>query len=88
MFYCHFLCGSPEKVMVSLKILSPPMEYFLYSGVMGFDENDHLNIMQKITPGLKFLLLFMPRGRVRGMGGIGKHENGNMSVSLNLKAAD
>lgn len=30
----------------------------------------------------------MPRGRVRGMGGLGKHENGNMSVSLNLKVAD
>lgn len=30
----------------------------------------------------------MPRGRVRGTGGLGKRENGNMSVSLNLKVAD
>lgn len=34
------------------------------------------------------LLPRMPCGRVRGTGSLGKHENGNMSVSLNLKVAD
>lgn len=34
------------------------------------------------------LLPCMPCGRVRGMGSLGKRENGSMCVSLNLKVVD
>lgn len=50
---------------------------------MSFKHNAKNNIGAKMT-----LLPCVLCGIARGMGSFGKHENGNMSVSLNLKVVD
>lgn len=90
MFCCHFFMWQPRE---SRGITNDTVTSY---GMLSLFKNNGLrlkwsfkyNAKNKNTRAKMALLPCMPCGRVRGTDSLGKHENGSVSVPLNLKVAD